>query len=98
MKIDKKRISNVMIILSQFLILEQFLTYFQTKYSVNNPLIPAQNIIIEIMDLAAAKGIVLSILLIAGLIFYFYKKYWVTIFFNGLILFVFLFYGFFVKL
>jgi hypothetical protein len=72
----------------------QFIIYFQTKYNLKNPLIPFERIIIDIMDLAAIKGIILTSLLIIGLIFYFYGKYLFTIIVNGLIVLVFLFYRF----
>jgi len=94
MTINKIKISNALIILSQFLIMGQFIIYFQTKYNLKNPLIPFERIIIDIMDLAAIKGIILTSLLIIGLIFYFYGKYLFTIIVNGLIVLVFLFYRF----
>jgi hypothetical protein len=96
MGINKKSISNILIVLTQLLILSQFLVYFQTKYNSDNPLLPREQIIFSVMDIAATKGTIASGLLTIGLVFYFYKKYMITIILNGLAILGFLFSQYFI--
>jgi hypothetical protein len=77
-KINYHKISNVLLIVSLALNAGQFLLYFQTKYNLDNPLVPSEKILLELMHTIAVKGMISLGLLSIGLIFYFYKKHQVT--------------------
>src|SRR5438270_1336065 len=95
MKLDKKKIANILIVVSIVRIALEIATFFQAEWQLNSPLIP-KSTIITIIRPYLLSALISTILLIPALIFYFFNKYVITYIFCGFILMFTYFFFFFI--
>lgn len=78
-KIYRKRAAKVSLLVLLLAIIAQFVSVYQTEYTLNSPLIP-KTLIWEINKQFVFIAFVFTVSSVVGLIFYFYDKYlWVII-------------------